>query len=153
MPKISFCENFFQRPSFFDALANCFNGYPCSPRPLRNDEGFSLKRNKYIVAAIRLLLLHRSPSAITWFVVSCAIWKSINGMLRGWALSHISQKVFKVLPTRANRNTFSAIFFISWGIGIFAARTNIDPRIVFNGSRKAVGCIANNAIVAMNVYV
>lgn len=146
-------QSFFCGPAIAKTLANCFNSNPCSAGPLRNDKIFSIKRYKHIVASIRLLLFHRRPSAISRFVITERVWKTVNRMFVRWPFPHVGQEIFKRLPSVANRNAFSAIFTEDQKIWIFASLANVNPCVVFGRIGQPMSSIAVNANLTVNVNV
>jgi hypothetical protein len=91
------------------------------------------------VITINGLLFRRSPSAITWFIVTKVV-DSVDAMAVGRANSHVSKEVFKrVEPSLANR--YSGVSRIT-----AAAFSHCTPNRELFGSGFVVSCIVGCSI-------
>lgn len=99
--------------------------------PLHKAFAFFANFYNYTDAAIACLLRPRSPSAITWLVVSVIIAPVQRVALR-WSQAHVIVKVFKAIkPPSANTNAAAAIYCVLFVIGIVASSFHAIPRPMF----------------------
>lgn len=90
----------------------------CSSRDVVQRDSFSIEVVHDDIGSIPSLLLLGRPSAITWFVVSIFVWKSIKACI--WRpLAHVFKKVFKLLPSLTHLDATTAVPAVS---GCFAVR-------------------------------
>lgn len=86
-----------------------------------------------------VLLCARRPAAIPGFVVPIIVWVTIYAVFRGRLQSHISQEVFKRMPSLANLDTPAAVAMEPFDLGVIATPQHCIPGVVFR--RPIASCV------------
>src|SRR6266850_761467 len=106
------------------------SNYPrCSPRE-------TILHRPFLVTSIGVLLALRLPLAVIRLITFFVIYSS-DGCPR-WTRTHIRKKVLKYVPSLADFNSSTAIFFIARCIWIHATLTHRTPRYVLRRSGKSM---------------
>lgn len=92
-----------------------------------------------IICAISLLRHLRCPAAVSRLVVTVGVF-AIQRMGRSWFLTHVSQEVFKFLPSVADLNSSASIPRIFRVLGFFASRPHMKPRVVKSSLGSSMSC-------------
>ena len=127
-------KSFFYAPSIsVNSLRNCGSLESCFFRPLNKRKGFAIKCNVPISRSIPVLLLWRFPLNIAWLVISFVI-NSSKRMLFTWSKTNILQKIGKIFPSFADRNTSAAVSMVAIHRWVFATTNHGMPSIPFLSS-------------------
>lgn len=89
-----------------------------------------------VPAAIIGLLDGSCPPAIAGLIISVAIWVSVDGVRLTGALSHVGQKIRKVIPALTYRDPEPCVIFVPFRVPAPAA--HLDPTPVGRRSIHAV---------------
>lgn len=136
--------------------------HPYFQSPIFSAQRSAVKGNKPRRTHVAVLLGRRTPIAVGWFVVSVVI-SALDRILRRWFPPHVlNEAVERFCPSLANRNTSSAIPFVSSGIRILASLDHASPRgvlrrfahIMSDAMRPTAACgrIAIGKAVRPNIY-
>jgi hypothetical protein len=104
------------------------------PGPFGNGLRASKRSNHVVVAAIAILLAGCRPYDVARFIVTIVV-KALNGMMSGWARTHVGKKIGEFKPTITDLNTASAISRVAILLGIQASALHPVPNLV--GWRQA----------------
>ena len=92
------------------------------------------------------LFEHSSPPNVTGLVVAVVV-DSINRQFRRWSASYVGKECLKVItPFIANRDTPSAVIFVSGIFGIEAAVFYRVPNSIFSGFSKLFTLTVNKFV-------
>jgi len=118
-------------PSRTDAIAQSLYRKFVSLSPREQMLCLSFVGIESIVALIHVLLASSGPTHITGFVVAVIVGIAVQGMIRTWPLSDISQKCREITkPLFANYDTSASIVFEMNVSRICASLLHIDPRLI-----------------------
>ncbi len=104
-----------------------------------------------VVSFIDGLFCSRCPSAIGRLIVAVIV-DTFNRMVFGWSLAHVCNKVFKTLPSGANRNPATAVVTKRFIFGVFTSLSHAAPTGIFRHLTKwlilniAHGISLNNVV-------
>ncbi len=89
------------------------------------------------VSFVAALLLCGCPPAISWFVIAIVV-NPIQGMLRGWTITHVVVKVFLVTPSFADGYSASTVVRVIGAFLAFASPSHSYPRPICWGIAHAM---------------
>lgn len=109
---------------------NSFVTYPHKPCPLNWRKTFAPALKKFVVFLVLSLGFCVRPATI--FGAVMAVWiNPINRMFFGWSFTHVGKKVFKRLPSVADRNSTASVIWKIKAAVIFTSATHHVPSVVF----------------------
>lgn len=135
-------KTLFCAPSFVNSSIQSSWHHSKSLRPLGDGQCFAVEGKVSINSHISMLLGFCRPAAIIRFVVSIIVY-AIDSIADCWPIAHISKKVFKSLPSFADRNPPGAVVFepgTRWSV---ASSHDPAPSRVHIILRSAVRSIVN----------
>lgn len=125
-------KSFLYWPSKLYAPQDRFVSKPGFTAPLLERLSLSKRFYNVIISSVVLLLKLSCPPAVFRLIISTRVF-TIYGVVGRGLLSHISQKVIKLLPSLTNRDPLCPVFFISRSGCIFASLSNVYPGGIFAG--------------------
>jgi hypothetical protein len=145
-------QSSFDTPAFTQSLTQGAVLYTERFRPFNQRHCSSIERNNGIAAAISVLFLNCSPTAIAWLIVAIIVGIAIERMAARRASSHVRQEVFEAEPIFAHANASTAIppkFWMRWIQASFLHRgPSLIGRCFSSQSGMAMLCLSY-AISAM----
>lgn len=85
------------------------------------------------------LLRHSRPSAIGWLIIPVVIRETVQGMLRGWFSTHVSQEALeRVAPAHTHCDSSPSVPIIRRILAVVATILHSAPRFVLSTLAFAV---------------
>lgn len=117
-------------PASLQSSADSSGGDRGDLAPLNQTEGSLADRNHSVTPMVTVLLLVRSPSTVTGFVVPIIVL-SIDAVSARWPGAHVGEEVFKTLPSLADLYPSSAVVCELLVVGIRTSLPHRRPDPIF----------------------
>lgn len=140
IPFLPLGQSVFERP-FFQSLLQGRWTNPNFFRPIVKNLRFSIKCYNPISAVISCLHVSIFPLTVVWRIAKQVVFSTYS-KISNWTLAHVSQKVFKILPSFTNFNAFSSIMFIRNMIRVFTTLNHACPNGIFYRVRAVMFCLS-----------
>lgn len=126
-------------PSIIKTPSNCGWGHPGNLCRLCNREAFSITNEGSVVSFVSRLIETACPSVIIWRISQLVI-NPIKRLTNFW-FAHIVNKIFELTPTRADRNTSTAIINVERVARVGAPLDHVGPYGVDPASGATMGAV------------
>lgn len=115
---------------FFKSYFNCSPIHPENFRPFGKGFCLPIMLDIVIASSVILLLLHRGPLAVAWFVVSVILF-SLYGQIILVSVRHRpGVKVFKLMPRLTDINASASISRIAFVFRVFTSLKHFCPNSI-----------------------
>lgn len=105
--------------------------------PIFSALGFSIPCDSKSITAVPSLLIHRSPFAVTRFVIPVVV-SALKRVFGCWPIPHVVEEISEFAPPLADLNPASAIPCIASIVWVGAPTIHGCPSNVFGSARQSV---------------